>query len=254
MATSWQLQTPVPAIIFDCDGTLSMIEGIDELAKHNGVTAAVQALTAQAMGSTGIHPELYQQRLKLVYPRQEQVQALGRDYFKHLVPDVQHIIRILQRLQKTVYIVSAGLSPAVRIFGDMLQIPQENIFAVDIHFDAKGQFIDFEKTSPLVYRHGKRDIVNRLKLLHADIIHVGDGLNDFVTYDLVTRFIGYGGVFYRENIASQCQYYIRSLSMAPLLPLVLTQAEYEMLAAEEHALYQKGLMAIQEGTVSLRKS
>ncbi|TAK75879.1 MAG: phosphoserine phosphatase, partial [Gammaproteobacteria bacterium] len=63
MAPIWQPQAPIPAIVFDCDGTLSMIEGIDELAKHNGVSEAVQALTAEAMEKTGLHPDLYRQRL-----------------------------------------------------------------------------------------------------------------------------------------------------------------------------------------------
>ena len=133
---AWQLKTPLNAIIFDCDGTLSTIEGIDELAKNNGVDDAVLSLTAQAMGATGMNPELYQKRLDLVYPSEEQVLALGQHYIATQVPDAHPVIQLLKRLNKTVYLVSAGLYPAVKIFGRMLNIPQENIFAVDVLFDA----------------------------------------------------------------------------------------------------------------------
>src|SRR5437016_3271945 len=82
----WQLQTPISAIIFDCDGTLSAIEGIDELAKNTGVSEAVQSLTAEAMGKSGLNPGLYQKRLDLTYPNREQVTALGYQYYAHKVP------------------------------------------------------------------------------------------------------------------------------------------------------------------------
>lgn len=241
---NWQLQTPINAIIFDCDGTLSTIEGIDELAENNGVSTIVKSLTADAMGKSGINPELYQKRLDLVQPSHEQVRTLGQQYFTHQVPDVDNVIQIFKRLNKTVYLVSAGLYPAVSIFGELLKIPQKNIYAVDIHFDSQGNYLSYEKTSPLVYNDGKRKIVTQLKSLHQDIIYVGDGLNDYSTYDLVTRFVGFGGAFYRENIASRCQYYIHELTMAPLLPLSLTQKEYENLDTEEQSLYHKGLTQI----------
>lgn len=252
--SNWQLEIPIDAILFDCDGTLSMIEGIDELAKHNQVADAVQSLTMHAMNQSGLNPELYHQRLQLVNPDYHQVMALGQEYFTHRVPDVSDVIQVLKQLNKSIFLVSAGLYPAVKIFGELLQIPSQHIFAVDIHFDAAGRFTHFEKESPLIHHHGKRQIVNQLKTHYPHIIHIGDGSNDYVTYDLVTRFIGYGGVFYREKIAAGCQYYINTLSLAALLPLSLTQTEYTCLTAEQKTLYHKGLAAIEAGSVIIRDS
>jgi len=237
---AWQLQTPVSAIVFDCDGTLSTLEGIDYLAANNGVGETVQALTAEAMGKSGLNPALYQQRLNLVNPNQQQVIELGQAYYQHRVPDSHDVIKLLQRLHKSVYVISAGLLPAVNIFAELLQIPHEHIFAVQIKFDEQGQFLDFDHTSPLIHNNGKRTLVTQLKIQHPHIIYVGDGLNDLSTIGIVTRFIGFGGVFYREKIAAQSDYYIDTLSMAPLLPLVLTQEEYETLSASEQRLVQKG--------------
>lgn len=246
---SWQLCNPVSAIVFDCDSTLSSIEGIDFLAKNNGVGDAVKSLTTEAMGNSGLNPDLYQQRLDLVIPRREQVYALGHQYFAHRVPDIGDVINLFKRLNKAVYLVSAGVNPAVKIFGEMLQIPVENVFAVDLRFDQQGNFLDFERSSPLINNDGKRAILQELKAKHQNIIHIGDGLNDVVTLDLVTRFIGYGGVAYRKNIADLCKYYINTLSFSPLIPLTLTLDELTSLSPEETLLYEKGLAAIQEGKV-----
>lgn len=248
---SWQLNRPVSAIVFDCDSTLSSIEGIDFLAKNNGVGDAVKSLTLDAMGKTGLTRDIYQQRLDLVIPRREQVYALGHQYFAHRSPDIMDVINLFKRLKKEVYLVSSGVNPAVRIFGEMLQIPPENVFAVDLRFDQQGNFLDFERSSPLVSNDGKRTILQQLKNKHENIIHIGDGLNDIVTLDLVTRFIGYGGVAYRKNIAELCKYYINTLSLTPLIPLTLTNDETMSLLPDELALYQQGLIAIQEGKVQL---
>lgn len=240
----WQLPIPVDAIAFDCDGTLSHIEGIDELAKINGVGDIVQNLTAMAMGQSEINPELFQQRLNLVRPSYDQILSLGRDYIAHQSPDIMAVIRILQQFDKAIYIVSAGLLPAVAHFGKYLGIAESAIFAVGIDFNANGSYQDFDHHSPLVTAAGKRIIVEQLKRKHKYIVHVGDGLNDLSTFDVVTRFIGYGGAFYRENIAKLCQYYLRSSSMAPLLPLCLTAQEVDLLSIPDRKFYDQGLLQL----------
>lgn len=248
----WQLQTPIDAIVFDCDGTLSAIEGVNELARSNGVYEIVEALTTEAMSITGINPELYQKRLNLIHPKEQQLYALAEEYYRHSVPDIFAIILLLQRLNKSVYLASAGLNPAVAIFGKKLSIPHEHIYAVDTHFDQAGNYLDYDRSSPLIHNYGKRDIVCQLKNKHPHIVHIGDGLNDFSTHDIVTRFIGYGGVYYREQMEKVCQYYITTPSLAPLLPLCLTPDELEELTEQEQALYKKGVQAILDQQVKVR--
>jgi phosphoserine phosphatase len=246
---SWRTEKPFTAIIFDVDGTLSAIEGIDTLAEQNGVGDQVKSLTSTAMGKTGINPELYKQRLDLVKPREEQVIALGQQYYRQRVPEAEAVIKLFQRLNKTVYMVSAGLLPAVSIFGNMLTIPRDNINAVNILFTPQGNYLDFDHSSPLVTTDGKRMLAAEIIARHHHVLHIGDGLNDYSSHDLVQRFVGYGGVYYRANIESLCQFYIKSLSMSALLPLALTQDEYELLLPEEKEVYQQGMKAIEDGEV-----
>jgi phosphoserine phosphatase len=204
LATNIALTTPIDAVIFDCDGTLTHIEGIDELARMNGVDQQVTVLTAEAMGGSGLNPDLFQKRLSLVLPTAAQVRELGDLYFAHKTPGLLQVLQTLNALGKTIYIVSAGLTLTVAGFGNQLSVNPANIFAVDIYFDEAGNYRDFDRNSPLIHADGKRSIVQNLKQRHSQIAYVGDGLNDYAVYDLVTRFIGYGGAFYRESIANRC--------------------------------------------------
>ncbi|HEX2548597.1 MAG TPA: HAD-IB family phosphatase [Gammaproteobacteria bacterium] len=252
MKFPWQSIHPIDAILFDCDGTLSRIEGIDELAKYHQVTDIVQRLTRDAMGNSGMNPTIYAERLRLTQPTQTEVETLGEKYFTEMTPDVREIIAILQRLQKAVFIVSAGLFPSVLTFANHLKIPKNNVFAVNVTFDKNGQYQDFDHESPMVYKNGKQKIVALIKKQYPHIAFVGDGLSDYDVYSDVTRFIGYGGAFYRENIAKHCEFYIKESRMGALLPLVLTENEYHTLTDNEKNLYQTGIEAIQQHKVEIQ--
>jgi phosphoserine phosphatase len=251
-APQWQLQAPLDAIIFDCDGTLTTIEGIDEIARQNGVSSPVEALTATAMGTTGLNPQLYHKRMELVLPQREQVLALGTEYFSKVTPDAYSVIQLLQRLQKKVYIVSAGLYPAVKIFGELLQVPSHRIFAVEVMFDKNGNYVSYDQESPFTRASGKRDIVMNLQRQHLTTGYVGDGMNDLAARDIVTRFIGFGGIYFRENIADKCDFYISTPSLSVLVPLLLTAAEIKLLTEPEQVLSGKGFDLIESGAVNIK--
>lgn len=251
MTFSWQLQQPLNAVIFDCDGTLSRLEGIDELAVQNSVGEVVKDLTSNAMTSTGVTYSLYEERLSLVKPRRDQVEALGKEYFDERTPDVAEVIKVLQRSGKTVLIMSAGLKPAVDIFADALNVPHSHVYAVDVEFDANGNYQNFDHSSPLTGPGGKGHLVQQLHAQYPALMHIGDGINDVDAKDFVDRFVGYGGVFYRESILGHSDFYIRSPSLAPVLALSLTADESQQLTSSDRALYDKGLGLIEDSEVIL---
>ena len=252
ISKNWQLGTPLTAIIFDCDSTLSTIEGIDELAKENHVGKEVEKLTFEAMSVSGMNPGLYQKRLELIRPSKKQVIALGKTYFNHLTPDTIPVIQLLQQLNKSIYIVSAGVNPAITIFGELLQIPKNNIYAVDLEFDRENNFQNYDKHSLLVHHDGKCRIVSQIKKQHEKIAFIGDGLTDLDTQTYVTRFIGFGGAVYREKIAKQSQFYINTPSLASLLPLILTEKEVTQLNSISRKLYEQGLTSLYNGDVLIK--
>lgn len=96
-------------VIFDCDSTLSTIEGIGELAPLTGHEYDVAQLTKRAMEGDVPLESVYGHRLVTANPTQEQVRAIANHYRETVVPDAKELIGALQDLGTEVFIVSGGL-------------------------------------------------------------------------------------------------------------------------------------------------
>ena len=97
------------SVIFDCDSTLSALEGIDELAGER--RAEIQALTDAAMRGEVPLEAVYGRRLEIVQPTREQVQELGRRYIQALVPGTRDLLRALHDADVLVRVSPAGCGP-----------------------------------------------------------------------------------------------------------------------------------------------
>ena len=93
------------AVCFDCDSTLSRLEGIDELASRHGRKDEVALLTEAAMNGELSIDDVYAKRLSIVRPDREAVAWLGERYVQELVPGARETIEALRRLGKPVYVV-----------------------------------------------------------------------------------------------------------------------------------------------------
>lgn len=125
---------PYGTLVFDCDSTLSAIEGIDELAGPR--KAEIAALTERAMAGEVPLEAVYGRRLELLRPTREQVAALGQQYVAAALPHALELVRALKALRKRVCILSGGLRQAVFALADHLQIDSGDVFAVDIFMAA----------------------------------------------------------------------------------------------------------------------
>lgn len=251
MKQTYSLAQSLDAILFDCDSTLSQIEGIDVIAKENGVYQHVHELTEQAMALTGLSPTLYRERMAMVKPNARQMARVAELYWDHVSPDVIDVVACLHALSKPVYVVSAGLKPSVAGFAKRLNIPSKRVHAVDVFCDVQGNYAHFDEQSPLTGAHGKSIIAEELKRQYPRLALIGDGMNDLEAARAVNRFIGYGGNCYRLPIASRSPYYIRCASLAPVLPLVLSSHEVRQLKGEHLRVYLKG-KALLETDVEFR--
>ena len=221
----WRLQEPLDAVVFDCDGTLSEIEGIDVLAEENGVAQEVERLTQEAMSVTGITENIYHDRLQYTKPTRQQLEKLGEVYYQYRSEHVESVIEIFQDLGKKVFVLSAGMNPAVKIFSDKLGVNVENVYAVDLEFDKDGNYCGYHHYCAPSRKGGKCDVLEDIKKNYPRIMHVGDGMNDVEAKDSVTRFVGYGGAYFRQSIMDLCEFYIKSKSLLPLLHFGLTIEE-----------------------------
>lgn len=263
-------------VIFDCDSTLSRIEGIDELAglvaresePDSGQQLAlnVAALTKRAMEGDIPLESVYGIRLGSVNPTQAQVNHISSIYRQTAVPDGRAVIEALQTLGVAVFIVSGGLIEPVRDFGTWLGVPVENIYAVDMEYDQlaghwwryweqpggqnpRANYLSIG-TSPLSGTRGKNRVITQIRAMHPGrAMLVGDGLSDLEASEEVDLFVGFGGAVFRQRVAQESQVYITSLSLSPILPLALGRTGNVPRFAP---LWSDGLRRIYGGDVQFR--
>lgn len=167
---------PFDAVCFDCDSTLSRIEGIDELAHRAGLKSYIAPLTAAAMDGTLTLDAVYAKRLSLVRPDRAALAWLGERYVEEMVSGAKETVEVVHRLGKAVYIVSGGLLPAIAQLAQALKIPRDRTFAVDVLFHSDGTYLDFNRQSPLVGPDGKAVVCRSLATRHNAIAMVSEAV------------------------------------------------------------------------------
>ena len=263
--TRW---TSFDLIFFDCDSTLSAIEGIDELARFKRKEWRVGVLTQKAMDGDLDLAEVYGKRLQAIRPTRGQLKAIEERYWQALVPDALEVVAALQFLGKQVFIISGGLAEPVRGFGARLGVAPENIRAVELEYNqlsgdwwryyepqtqTKQTYLDYDE-GPLTVSSGKPAIVRELAAgRHGRKLMIGDGSSDLATRPEVDLFIGFGGVVARPKVRDQADVFVESKSLAPILPLAVGPAAYiRSLGTPHQAVFDRGLQLLLDGAATIR--
>jgi phosphoserine phosphatase len=253
-------------VIFDCDSTLSTIEGIDELARMSGQEASVAQLTKRAMEGDVPLESVYGHRLITVNPTQEQVRAIAKHYRETVVPDAKEVIEALQTLGTEVFIVSGGLIEPVRDFGVWLGVSRDHVFAVNMEYDQlagkwwrywdlpggdnpRANYLAIEP-NPLTGTLGKNQVISQIRSQYPGrVLMIGDGLSDLEAAVDVDLFVGFGGAVFRQRIADESPVYIHGLTLSPLLPLALGQLGNTPRFAQ---IWAEGLQKVYTNEVTFR--
>ncbi len=206
-------------ICFDCDSTLSSIEGIDELARLRGpdAFARVEALTNEAMNGRIGMEGIFGRRLEIVRPGAAEVAAVGRRYVETVEPTARATIALLARTGWTSVIISGGYRQTIRPLADFLGVSR--IEAVDLHFSADGTYKGYASDYPTTRSGGKGEVIAGLRseLGPEKVVMVGDGATDLETIPYVDLFVGYGGFVSREKVRSEAKAFVTSLASIPAL-------------------------------------
>jgi phosphoserine phosphatase len=213
------------AVCFDCDSTLTRIEGIDELARRSGREAEIAPLTTAAMEGALSLEEVYARRLEIVRPGRDDLAWLGERYVEEMVDGARATIAALQRLGKAVYVISGGFLQSVVRLAHAVEIPASHVRAVEIHLDSTGNFSGFDVGSPLVRGDGKAEICRNLAQRHGTIAMVGDGVTDLAARAGGAYVIGFGGVAWRQAMVDGADAFIADTNLLCTLDLLLTHAE-----------------------------
>jgi len=206
-------------ICFDCDTTLSSIEGIDELARLRGpeVFARVEALTSEAMNGAVRMEEVFGRRMEIVRPGAREVEAVGRRYVATVEPTAKATIAELARKGWTPVIISGGFRQTIRPLADYLGVPR--IEAVDLYFSGDGSYAGYATDFPTTRSGGKAEVIALLRAEYGPerVVMVGDGASDLETLASVDLFVGYGGFVTREKVRREAPAFVTSLSAIPAL-------------------------------------
>ncbi|RKY20825.1 MAG: hypothetical protein DRQ55_06405 [Planctomycetota bacterium] len=222
------LQPPYERIVFDCDSTLTAIEGIDELcASSPGAREQIEALTKAAMSGQRPLEDVYGERLSLVAPRQLDVMQVGSLYIQRALPGARELVAGLRSLGKEVLVVSGGLHLAVVSFATWLGLRDQHVHAVKVLFDHNGKYLDFDRSCPLTRADGKVTVLQALP--PARTLFIGDGMTDAATRDVVDDFLCFGGVVLRDEVAALADEVLTTPSLAAMLPLLCSADELDRL-------------------------
>jgi phosphoserine phosphatase len=209
------------SIIVDVDSTLCGIEGIDWLAERRGAAlgAQVTELTDRAMRGDIPLDAVYGERLGLVRPSRDDVAALADAYAASLAPQAAYTLLRLRAAGKRLVLVSGGVREAILPLATRLGIPERDVRAVSVRFDADGAYAGFDSASPLATATGKRAIVESLALPRR-ILAMGDGATDLAMRPAVDAFAAFTGFVRRESVVDSADVVLDSFGQ--LVELVLT--------------------------------
>ncbi len=204
-------------ICFDCDSTLSTIEGIDELAKRAGCGEEMARLTDLAMNGEVALESVYAQRLDLIKPNKAAIEWLADLYIEKMVTGVEQVFKSLQAEGRQIHIISGGLKAAILPLAKKLNIGAECVHAVEVLFDEQGEYAEFNQQSPLARNGGKAEICKKLNPELLRIAMIGDGNTDMEAKQAGAFCIGFGGVVSREQVKSQADIFIEEADLSAVL-------------------------------------
>ncbi|MEX2611890.1 MAG: HAD-IB family phosphatase [Gemmatimonadota bacterium] len=220
------LEQPAALVVFDCDSTLSRIEGITELAGEH--RTEVERLTDAAMRGEVPLDQVYGRRLELVRPTRARGAEVARAYMERIVDHAAETVAALHAVGVDVRVVSGGIFQAVAPFAAELGIAPEKVAAVAVRFDEQGAYASFDEDAPAARAGGKRDIMRAWRAeVGGPAVLVGDGATDLEARSAVDLFIAFTGVKERPEVVAGADAVVGSTSLTPILPLVLAGREPE---------------------------
>lgn len=220
------------AAFFDCDSTLSAVEGIDLLARRANVAAQVVPLTKAAMEGSLTLEQVYARRLELIRPTHEDVTWLGTQYVAQRAAGAAETVAALHALGWQVHVISSGIREAVLALAADLSIPADRVHAVEVYFDAAGRYRDFDRASPLTRAGGKAAVCRGLMTRLDSAVMIGDGVTDLEAAEANVPVVGYGGIARRERVVAKAWKYVDAPSLTAVLDVILSPADHARLMGQ----------------------
>lgn len=208
-------------MFFDCDSTLSSIEGIDELARARGpeIFGRVVALTDAAMNGEIALDQVFPKRMEIIQPDAKTCRKVAAKYIKTVVPGAAALVEKLKKDGWTVVILSGGFAPLIEPLANHLGI--KYVEAVPLHLQ-KGKYAGYGKDYPTTRNRGKNEIIREWKqaLRPTCVVMMGDGISDLETKKDVDAFIAFTGVVERKQVVEKADDKVSTLTDPRILDIL----------------------------------
>lgn len=208
------------SVILDVDSTLCSIEGIDWLAARRGkrIAAQVRELTSRAMDGEIPLENAYSERLAMIRPSADDIEALAEAYQLAVMPGAASTLAAMRNAGVKIVLMSGGLRQALLPLARWLDIPASDVHTVGLELDDAGSYDGYDCASPLVTQSGKCTVARTLGL-PSPVLAVGDGATDLAMKPAVDAFFAFTGVVRRKTVVRAAMGEIRTFD--ELLTLVL---------------------------------
>lgn len=204
-------------LLFDCDSTLSAIEGVDELGRLRGpeVFKAVEEMTNAAMNGGTPMEAVFAKRLEMIQPTLAELESIGQKYIAQIEPTAVESLKAIRQAGWKIAIVSGGFTQAIRPLADYLGI--ERVEAVELKFKSDGTYAGYNESCPTSKTKGKNVIARKLRdeFQAKPVILVGDGASDLEVKEDLDTFIGFGRYAVRPKVKAGADVFIYALSELP---------------------------------------
>ncbi|MFC4892602.1 HAD-IB family phosphatase [Pseudofrancisella aestuarii] len=201
-------------IIFDFDSTLIKGESLEILlepilAQEPQKLIEIEKITNMGMSGDIDFKTSLEKRLAIAKPTKKAID----DFVKSYCPNIfsKGMVELINKMHKykyNVWIFSGGLADSIRPFAEHLNIPKENIYAVEVEWGSKGEFIKLNSSNGAA--ESKTTAMDKIKdkFKKIESIVVGDGYTDYQLYEkgYVDKFVAYAEHAQRENVLAKAKY------------------------------------------------
>jgi len=209
-------------VCFDCDSTLSTLEGIDELARYYELDVnEIARLTLAAMNGDMPLESVYGRRLSEINPDRASINWLASRYLEEITEGAEAVCRELSSHGKELHIISSGIRQAILPLAERLDFPRHHVHAVDLYFQENGSYVTYDRRSPLTRSCGKAEVCKLLLEPGKTLLMVGDSASDLAAKQSGVAVLGFGGVVERAKVREQADFYCSGPSLTTILPHIL---------------------------------
>ena len=191
------------SVVLDVDSTLCGVEGIDWLAARRGAEAGarIAELTDRAMRGEIALDSVYGERLAMVRPTRDDLDALAAEYVRTLAPGAKTAIASMRAAGRRIVLVSGGIRNAILPLARQLSIDDADVHAVGVTVRDDGSYQRYDAASPMTTAEGKRSVVEALGLPRR-LVAVGDGATDLAIRPVADAFAAFTGFVRRESVVA----------------------------------------------------